>query len=396
MMARTLPRVSLLLLAAFALGAGGCTSIKDLFRSKNPRDGIARPAELVDFDASLRVERLWTEGTGDGEGRLGLRQPPAIANDRVYTADTDGTLQALGLRDGDTVWELETELRFGSGPGVSGGVLVVGGLDGDVLAVNADTGAELWRARATGEVIATPTIVGGLAVVRSIDGRVFGFDIGTGQRTWVYDRAVPNLTVRGLGAATAGQGLVFAGYEDGTVVALRATDGTLAWEQVVAEPEGRTELLRMADIDGEMPVGLNEVYAASIHGTAMSIEAGTGRPIWTRDLVSYAGLALAPDRVLATARDGSISALERYSGTQLWKNDQLANRWLTTPVLQGDYFVVGDIEGYLHWFRSVDGVLVARERAGRDPIRATPQVSPDGVLVVATTDGKLAAYQLAQ
>lgn len=395
-MARTLPRVSVLLLAALVVGTSGCTSFKDLFRSKNPRDGIARPAELVDFDASLRVERLWTASTGDGEGRLGLRQRPAIDNGRVYTADADGTLQALGLRDGDALWELESGLRFGSGPGVSGGLLVIGGLDGDVLAVNADTGAELWRARATAEVIATPTITSGVVVVRAIDGRVFGFDSGTGQRKWVYDRAVPNLTVRGQGAVAAGQGLVFAGYEDGSVVALRVTDGTAAWEQEVAAPDGRTELLRMADIDGEMPVGLNELYAASYRGTAMAIEAATGRPIWTRDLVSYAGLALGADRVVATARDGSISALERYSGTQLWKNDQLANRWLTTPALQGDYTVVGDIEGYLHWFRTADGTLVARERAGRDPIRATPQVSPDGVLVVATTDGKLAAYQLAQ
>jgi outer membrane protein assembly factor BamB len=76
----------------------------------------------------------------------------------------------------------------------------------------------------------------------------------------------------------------------------------------------------------------------------------------------------------------------------MWKQDALAHRWLTTPAVQGNYAVVGDLEGYLHWLSLDDGSLSARERLGRDPVRATPQVS-DGVVYAVSTDGQLGAFR---
>ena len=67
---------------------------------------------------------------------------------------------------------------------------------------------------------------------------------------------------------------------------------------------------------------------------------------------------------------------------------------MTGPVIQGDYVVVGDYKGYLHWLRLSDGALVARERSGRDRLIGQPVVA-DGVLLVQNVDGKLAAYRLA-
>jgi outer membrane protein assembly factor BamB len=88
-----------------------------------------------------------------------------------------------------------------------------------------------------------------------------------------------------------------------------------------------------------------------------------------------------------------VWALDRATGSAAWKHEGLAHRWLTTPAIQGDYAVVGDLEGYLHWLSLADGSLAARERLSRDPIRATPQVS-DGVVYAVSTDGELGAYRL--
>ena len=53
---------------------------------------------------------------------------------------------------------------------------------------------------------------------------------------WVFDRGVPALNMRGNGAPVTDGTLVYLGYDDGSVVALRVTDGTAAWEQEVAAP----------------------------------------------------------------------------------------------------------------------------------------------------------------
>ena len=92
-----------------------------------------------------------------------------------------------------------------------------------------------------------------------------------GTRKWVFDRGLPSLSLRGLSPPVAGNGLVFIGYDDGSVVALRENDGLRAWEQRVAEPDGRTELDRVADIDGELQVGSDDLFAASFHRQVMPL-----------------------------------------------------------------------------------------------------------------------------
>ena len=187
--------------------------------------------------------------------------------------------------------------------------------------------------------------------------------------------------------------MVYIGYDSGFVVALSLLDGRQQWEQRVSEAVGRTELDRMVDIDGEIVVTPGELYAVSYKGDIMAMDPNSGRPLWTRDLSAFTGLALSGDRLLLSDSRGTVWALDRRSGAALWRQDGLAFRWLTTPVVQGDYVVVGDLEGYLHWLAVDSGEFAGRERLGRKPIRATPVVA-DGRLYAVTTDGKLAAFGL--
>ena len=59
----------------------------------------------------------------------------------------------------------------------------------------------------------------------------------------------------------------------------------------------------------------------------------------------------------------------------------------------GGHVVVGDFEGYLHWISARDGRLIARSRAGSDPIRARPAVG-DGLLYVYNQTGRLSAIRV--
>jgi len=61
--------------------------------------------------------------------------------------------------------------------------------------------------------------------------------------------------------------------------------------------------------------------------------------------------------------------------------------------VQGDYAVVADLDGYLHWLNLSTGDFAARARAGRDPIKGAPVVA-DGVLVVQNVEGKISAWRI--
>ena len=73
------------LVAAFTLS--GCSTVKGWFGGKDkPGETASKPAELVEFAPSATVSRLWSAKAGGGEGRLGARQGPAVADGRVYAA----------------------------------------------------------------------------------------------------------------------------------------------------------------------------------------------------------------------------------------------------------------------------------------------------------------------
>src|SRR5690606_28969172 len=277
-------------------------------------------------------------------------------------------------------------LPLSGGPGVGGGLVVVGSLKGDVIALDADTGAERWRARVPNEVISAPTIGQGLVLVRSNDGRVTAFDATSGERRWFWTVDVPPLSVRGNDSPVLGPGVAFVGNDDGTLAAIALADGRLLWSLPIGQPDGRSELERMADVAGAPVLDGTILYASSYKQQTLAIDGPSGRPIWASDKGGPNRVGLSIDKVIVTDAEGSVWAIDRSSGSVVWQQPALARRNLTGVAVQGDYAVVGDYDGYLHWLRLDNGEFAARARAGRAAIRGTPVVE-DGILVVQTVEG---------
>ena len=89
---------------------------------------------------------------------------------------------------------------------------------------------------------------------------------------------------------------------------------------------------------------------------------------------------------------GKVWGLDKNSGASLWQQDALARRAVSAPAVQGDYAVVGDFDGVVHWLRLADGAFAARARMG-GAIKGQPAVADD-IVVVQTVDGRLAAFAL--
>lgn len=393
----TFKRSALLLACVVALA--GCSTIGGWFGADQSKKAN-EPAELTDITPSVTVSKLWSANVGDGEGHMGVRQGPTVVDGRVYAAAIDGGVRAYDLQTGALQWTYEPpevedkpNIELSGGPGAGAGLVVVGGLDGEVIALDAANGTEKWRAKVGSEVLAAPVIGDGLVLVHSNDGRVTAFDTEAGQRRWFWQRDLPSLTIRGNDAVLLGPGYVFVGNDDGSLVALAAQDGRLLWEQAVATAEGRSELDRMSDVDGTPALDGTTLYATSFKRQTMAIDGPTGRPIWQKDNGGAGRVGAGSDRVVVADPSGTVWAIDKASGSALWSQPALARRNLAGVAVQGDYAVVGDFDGYVHWLRLSDGAIAARARVGGDAIKAIPVVA-DGVLLVQNIDGGLTAFRL--
>ena len=391
----------LLITLASLVALAGCHSFK--------KENVQPPTPLAkDFKPTVQVTRLWRTSVGDGAGTSGARLRPTVVDGVLYAASTDGKLVAIDAAGGKSLWSKSSrthgwfgwgdqkrkDAQYAGGPAVSGDLLAVGTLDGHVYAVNAKDGSPRWDIEVSGEVLASPVIVGDLVAVRTGDGRVYALDAATGQRRWVYDQgSVPLLSLRGNGPMLAANGVLFFGSDDGKLVALRQDNGTKLWEQKLASGEGRTEIDRLNDADGAILLDGSTLYGAAYHGNLAAVDGPSGRPLWTHPFSSFESLAVSANAVFGVNDESVVWAFDKNGGADMWKNDALKYRWLSGPAVQGDYVVVGDLEGYVHWLQTSDGALAARERLSKKAIRAQPLVVGD-IVYVEDVEGRIGAYRL--
>ena len=358
-------------------------------------DNSEPPVPLTKLEDPLPLRKLWSKGIGVGYEKQFLKLVPAVADGQLVIADRKGRVLALDALTGKENWEVKTEVPVSAGPGAGEGLVLLGTSDAEVLALDAADGRKRWAAAVSSEVLAVPQIDLGRVIVQTVDGNITALDADTGAQLWIYDRSVPVLTLRGTSTPAVEHGLVVAGFANGKLVALSADKGFVGWETNIAIPQGRSELDRIVDIDGDPIIVGTAVYVTTYQGRIAVIDLQSGNPGWKRDMSSYVGLGVDFSQVYVTDAQSNVWALSRSTGATVWQNEELANRRLTAPVPYNDYIAVGDYEGYLHLLSRYDGHIAGRVRVDSDAIRARPLVVDD-ILYVYSTDGRLAAYTLAE
>ncbi len=387
-----------LTVAAALLVLAGCSK----------KSNIKPPHELSEFAPTASVTQLWESSVGDGAKDSNIRLRPAYADGVIYAASVDGTLQAFDAETGDTIWKKHSRTHgwfgwgdadrkdafYAGGPAVGNGLFVIGTLDGHVYGLDASNGDERWKATVSAGVISAPAVVGNQVLVRTNDGKVFCLNADDGSQMWVYDQStVPLLSLRGNGSLLVAKGVVFFGSDDGHLVALRLDNGDKLWSIPLASGEGRTDIDRMDDADGTVLLSGNTLYAAAYHGRLTAINGPTARVMWRNDFSTYVPLAISGNTLVGVDDASNVWAFDTTSGSDMWKQDKLDWRWLSGPAIQGDYVVVGDLEGYLHWLQIGDGKFAARARLSHDAIRAQPLVVGNTVYVE-DVDGHIGAYRI--
>lgn len=383
-------RMFAVVLAALLLA--GCSSAP----SWNPLDWFssapagAKPAALQPITGTQSVRVLWSARVGAAETFVFA---PTLAGDSVYAAARDGTVLRIDAATGQVRWRVSAGTRLSAGAGSDGQLVVLASDEGEVIALDAQNGAARWRTRVSSEVLAQPAVGEGLVVVRSADSRIFAFAASDGKRRWVYQRAAAPLAVRTPAGVTLHEGLAFAGFSSGKLVALALSSGGLRWEVTVAVPKGSTELERVTDVVGNPAAQRREVCVAAFQGRVACYEWQSGTQQWTRDVSTLSGVSVDAGYAFVSDDRGAVQAFDRSNGRSVWKQDKLAYRQLSLPQPLGNAIAVGDLEGYVHFLSRDTGAFVARVATDGSAVRAAPLVIPGGVLVQ-TRNGGLFAISL--
>ena len=92
------------------------------------------------------------------------------------------------------------------------------------------------------------------------------------------------------------------------------------------------------------------------------------------------------NQIFVVDNTSNVYALDRRNGVELWSQGLLKQRSLTAATPVGEYVVVGDNWGYLHWIEKESGEVVARLDVGGDDeddaIYAAPIVVEDSIVAV--------------
>jgi outer membrane protein assembly factor BamB len=356
-------------------------------------DNVEPPALLKDIaKPQYRVDELWSRWISSSDAVLRVNLRIAHDDKDAYIAVNSGKVYSFGLKSGVTEWSVKTGLTISAGPSLGPGMLVVAGQDGTVLAMNPADGTTLWKVSVNGEILASPAIGVGCVVVRTTDGRILSLSAGDGRTLWKTNYDEPRLTLRGAADPVIVDRVLIDGLDNGKLVALNLDDGTQLWQATVANATGSDELARLTDVDGDLAVDGDRVYAVGYHGQTVSVSRVNGQIDWARDLTSYTGVSTDGNRVYVTDLHSAVWALDKATGVPVWTQPEMRAHDLTKPVsFNDDTLVLGGIDGHVHFLSKKDGSVIARGQTGSKPILAPPVVIGNEVLVLSTS-GILAAF----
>ncbi len=338
------------------------------------------PAELEEFTPTAGVSRVWAKLAAGVIDYQAVRIRPFAGGGQVFDADPGGVVIARDAETGSRTWRLDLDEPIAAGIGGGGGRLFVATRRERLIALSFE-GERLWSVTLPGEVLTLPVAAEGWVVVRSVDGRTAAFDTATGAPGWTHRSTVPPLSLRGVGEPLIHQGRVVLGLDNGRVLVLGLNSGSLLWERTVAVPRGRSEVERLVDVDSPPIADGGDLFVAGFQGRAVRLDLANGAIRWSQELSTNRPMALDERRLFITDEVGVIWALDRETGTALWKQDGLRRRRVTGPSVHGEYLAVGDFEGYVHWLSRFDGAFAVRHRIHDTAVSEAPLTDRDRLVV---------------
>ena len=307
-----------------------------------------------------------------------------------FIVDPKGEVAAY--RGKQRLWETRVNKHgLTSGVEAKEGVVLVGSAKGELFALDESTGQKKWQAQLSGALLSPSLIKDGRAVTIANDGTVFAHDLQTGQQLWAYKMPNVQFSLRGQPSPVMlDDHTVIVASANAYVYGIDVISGVPRFQRRVAVSEGRSDVQRLIDIDGDPVVVGQFLVTTSYQGQITVIDVAAQQVVWSEDASSNKRAEVSNDKVFVAQTDGKLVAYNLTTGEKAWESDALMHRQLSNPVVLGSDLVVGDLDGYLHLIDPDNGQLVGRSKTSGE-VRTLRVV--DNQLYVSTRKGEFTVWQ---
>jgi outer membrane protein assembly factor BamB len=324
--------VEALAILAPADGASVAGAVLDVEIEARFADGVAparEPALLLD---GVPLEVSWARAGDRWRTRIAVDPLPPGAH--LVTAECEGPTEGLRQRTSRffvengalrAVWHAQIEVGIAIQPLPAGAALVVAAADGSLRALErtpsdvARGPRELWRCDLGSPIVRGLALSADTIVALTAAGAVVGFD-ALGERRWIHELAGRSPAA----ALCADRGRVLALAADGSVTAIDAASGAVAW---TFDGPGRGGAAAAAQRFGALAVVDTLVAVGASDGSLLALDAADGSLRWRA--AAPAGSALAAGEAssgagptlaavggaLASASSGGALALHLADGS---------------------------------------------------------------------------------
>jgi outer membrane protein assembly factor BamB len=343
-------------LASICIGAGlwSCSSLNN--------------ENLAKRDLAIHKNWIRTTNLHANEGfRRMNRMTPVLSDHYIVQGNGIDGLSIFDREYGNVKWHWDVTNGAEAGATMVNDRVFFGGNDGQFYSVSMTSGQTHWTFPTRSETLSTPTLDEGVVYFLAGNNVLYALDAESGKQLWLYSRIdASSLSVRGGARPTIRGGLVYAGFSDGTLVALNKKTGALIWEKQINKNK------RFKDIDSSPVIDNDLVFAAGFDSSLYALKAQTGDVIWKFDKGSSNAVTIAGDKLFYATSEGEVLALKKESGQVLWTYKNL-HGLATQPVVYNGLVVFGETVGPLVFLNSQSGQKIREFDPGRG-ITAAPAV----------------------
>ena len=321
---------------------------------------------------------LWQAVTDklDGDSdwpEQGVCSSPAVEGKRLYYVSNRGELICLDTEDGHVIWTLDMRKELGvsqlfaasSSPVVWEDLVFVGTSNGrdsidekvpapnapSFIAVNKNTGKVVWQDNSPGDrILHGQWVSAALGAVDGVpqvffpggDGWLYAFHARTGEKLWTFDMNPKDAVwpkTRNYGLATpvfsGGRVFVSVGQDPdhpNGIGHMYAIDPARRGDSTGSGRVWQYDGINRSSSTAAVTDGL--VYVADLKGIVHCVDAATGKPHWTYDMMApvWGSPLVADGKVYVGDQDGDMAVLKAGAELKKLAEIDMGNSVYSTPV----------------------------------------------------------------
>ena len=160
------------------------------------------------------------------------RMSPVIYKNSIIVGNAYDGLVSYNLTNKNLIWRVNIPFGVEASAATIKDRLFVGSNNGNMYSINMANGEIIWTFESKSELVSEPLLNEGVLYFISGSQSLYALDASSGKQLWIHSRqdTTSSITVRGGSKPTISDGIIYAGFSDGALVAINSKTGTEQWE----------------------------------------------------------------------------------------------------------------------------------------------------------------------